>query len=369
MSSIVFGGLDVHKESISVCLINRDTGELLEEMVPNEHGRLLRATRRWQKMGELQLCYEASGAGYVIKRWMDEAGIACEVIAPSMIPKAPGDHVKTDRRDARNLAVLYAAGVLKLVRTPSQEEETDRAVVRLRDEVTRDCTRIKNRIVKHLSRLGIRYDDGTNWTMKHRRWLGQLTLAAAERTILDMHLDTLNHLELQRKELDDKIVEISEKPLYRERAQRLMCLRGIQLYSAMVLLTEIGDIARFPTAPQLMSYFGLVPSENSSGNSRHLGGITKTGNSRGRWILGQAAWNQTRAPGSERLRKQWRTQPLAVVAIGRKAEKRLHDRFWRLSMRKERAVAATAVARELAGFVWAILSEPATEATNSQRGQ
>lgn len=182
--------------------------------------------------------------------------------------------------------------------------------------------------------------------------------------ILNMHLDTLNHLELQRQELDDKIAAIAEEPAYREGVQRLLCLRGIQVYSAMVLLTEIGDIARFGSAPQLMSYFGVVPSENSSGETRRLGGITKTGNSRGRWILGQAAWNQTRRSGSQRLRKQWRTQSPEVVAIGRKAEKRLHDRFWRIAARQERAVAATVVARELAGFVWAILSEPSTEVAN-----
>ena len=365
MASVVYGGLDVHKESISACLINRDSGEMVEEQIANDHGRLLRAVRRWQKLGELRLCYEASGAGYVIKRWLDKENIACEVIAPSKIPKSPGDRVKTDRRDARKLALLYGAGMLKSVRTPSQDEESDRAIVRLRDEVTRDMTRIKNRIVKHLSRLGIRYTEGTNWTQKHRHWLQQLSLAPAEAMILHMHLDTLNHLELQRQELDDKIAALAEGPAYRERVQRLLCLRGIQVYSAMVLLTEIGDIARFGSAPQLMSYFGVVPSENSSGGTRHLGGITKTGNTRGRWILGQAAWNQTRRPGSQRLRKQWRSQPPEVVAIGRKAEKRLHDRFWCIAVRKERGVAATAVARELAGFVWAILSEPATEvATN-----
>jgi transposase len=355
--------LDVHKDSISACLINRETGEMVQEQLPNEEGRLLRAVRRWQQLGELRLCYEASGAGYVIKRWMDHAGVACEVIAPSKIPSAPGDRVKTDRRDAKKLAQLYAAGLLSEVRTPSQAEEQVRAIVRLRDEVTRDMTRIKNRIVKHLGRLGLRFDEGSNWTQKHRRWLQTLSLEPAEALILNMHLQTLDHLALQRSELDTKIAAIAEEPSYRDGVQRLLCLRGIQVYSAMVLLTEIGDISRFGSAPQLMSYLGLVPRESSSGDSRHLGGITKTGNSRGRWILGQAAWNQTRRPGSERLRKHWCTQAPELVAIGRKAEKRLHQKFWRIAARKERTIAATAVAREMAGFVWAILSVPCIETT------
>ena len=360
MASVFYGGLDVHQDTISACLFNRETGEIVQERLLNDQGRLLRAVRRWKKLGALHLCYEASGAGYVIKRWMDAEGVDCEVIAPSLIPTAPGDHVKTDRRDAMKLAQLHSAGLLKVVRTPSQEEEQTRAIVRLRDEVTRDMTRIKNRIVKHLKRLGIRYQDGTNWTKKHRAWLLKLSLVPPEAMILNMHLDTLYHLESQRDELDRKIAAIAEEPLYKESVQRLISLRGIQLYSAMVLITEIGDVARFGTAPELMSYFGLTPRENSSGGSRHLGSITKAGNSRARWILGQAAWNQTRRPGSQRLRKHWRTQAPDVVAIARKAEKRLYDKFWRTAARKERQVAATAVAREMAGFVWAILSAPCT---------
>lgn len=364
MSSLVYGGLDVHKESISACLITPQGRELVQMQVPNEEVKLLAAVRRWQKLGELRLCYEASGAGYVIKRWLDDAGVACEVIAPSKTPRAPGDRVKTDRLDAKKLAKLYAGGLLTPVRTPSQEEERARAIVRMRDEITRDMTRIKNRVVKHLGRLGIHYRDGKNWTQKHRRWLTKLSLDPTDRLIVDTHLNTLDHLEVQRQEFDERIAALAQEPAYRDGVQRLLCLRGIQVYSAMVLLTEIGDIARFGSAPQLMSYFGLVPRENSSGNSRHLGGITKTGNSRARWILAQAAWNQIGKPGCQRLRKHWHTQSPELVVIGRRAEKRLHDKFWHVAATRERAVAATAVARELAGFVWAILSAPCAPAAH-----
>lgn len=357
MSSIVYGGLDVHKKSISAYLICTETGEIVSEEVPNEQERLLRAVHRWSKLGELRLCYEASGAGFVIKRWLDAAGVHCEVIAPSLIPKAPGDRVKTDKRDARKLAALYRAGLLRPVRVPDHEEETVRGLVRLREDMTRDMTRTKNRILKYLATLGFYYTEGKNWTQKHRAWLRGLSLDPVQRLIVDTHLEELDALDSRRQGIDRRIEEIAQSEPYRQKVQRLTSLRGIGLYSAMVLITEIGDARRFAKAPQLMSYFGLVPREDSSADSRRTGGITKAGSSRGRWILTQAAWNQMSRPGScERLRKHWRSQPAAVVAIAKKAEKRLHDKFWKVLSRKDRKTAVTAVAREMVGFVWAILT-------------
>lgn len=357
MSSIVYGGLDVHKKSITACLICPETGETLSDEVPNERERLLRAVRRWSKLGELRLCYEASGAGFVIKRWLDAAGVHCAVIAPSLIPKAPGDRVKTDKRDARRLATLYGAGLLRAVRVPNPEEETVRALVRLREDITRDMTRTKNRILKYLATLGFYYTEGKNWTLKHRSWLQGLALESIPRLIVNTHLEELDALLSRRQGIDRRIEEIAQTEPYKEKVQRLMSLRGIGLYSAMVLLTEIGDANRFAKAPQLMSYFGLVPREDSSGDSRRTGKITKAGSSRARWILTEAAWNQQSKPGNcERLRKHWQSQPGAVVTIAKKAEKRLHDKYWKVLSRKDRKTAVTAVAREMAGFVWAILT-------------
>ena len=357
MSSIVYGALDVHKKSITACLICTETGEVVSDEVPNERERLLRAVRRWSKHGELRLCYEASGAGFVIKRWLDAEGVSCEVIAPSLIPKAPGDRVKTDKRDAHKLANLYRAGVLHAVRVPDREEETVRALVRLREDITRDMTRSKNRILKYLATLGFYYTEGKNWTQKHRNWLRGLSLEPIQRLIVDTHLEGLDALVSRRQGIDRRIEEIAQSEPYKQKVQRLMSLRGIGLYSAMVLVTEIGDACRFAKAPQLMSYFGLVPREDSSGDSRRTGKITKAGSSRARWILTEAAWNQQSKPGNcERLRKHWQSQPGAVVAIAKKAEKRLHDKYWKVLSRKDRKTAVTAVAREMAGFVWAILT-------------
>jgi transposase len=359
MASIIYGGLDVHQKSIQVELLVRDTGEVLREEVVNERERFVKAARRWQARlgGELRLCYEASQAGFVVKRWLEEAGIACEVIAPSLIPKSPGDRVKTDKRDAHRLATLYQAGLLQPIRVPSQEEETVRALVRLLTSLTTDLTRTKNRVGKYLRSLGQVYPEKTAWTVKHRAWIASLPFGVLERLVVDTHLDTLDSLQSRRVDLERRLEQIARSEAYWPRVQRLLSLRGIGVYSAMVLLTEIGDCRRFGSPSQLMSYFGLVPSEASSGERQRRGSITKAGNSRARWILGEAAWNARYQPGkSRRLRKHWASQPEKVVEIAKKAERRLHDKYWKIAVRKDPRIAATAVAREMVGFVWALLT-------------
>lgn len=363
MSSIVYGGLDVHKQSISAYLINVATGEVVTEEVMNDRDKLVRAVKRWAKLGELRLCYEASSAGYVVQRWIDEIrkhgehAVSCEVIAPSLIPKAPGDRVKTDKRDAKRLALLYKAGLLQPVRVPSPEEETVRALVRLMTSLTRDLTRAKNRVTKYLRSLGHVYAEKTTWSEKHRAWIVSLPLGEIERLIVQTHLDSLDALQGQRDELEKRLELLARAEVYWPKVQALVSLRGIGLYSAMVLLTEIGDAKRFGSPSQLMSYFGLVPGESSSGNKERRGPITKAGNSHARWILAEAAWNQRFKPGtSARLRKHWPSQPKEVVEIARKAERRLHQKYWKLATRKDSRIAATAVAREMVGFIWALLT-------------
>ncbi len=356
MSSIVYGGLDVHKDTIAFCIINTGSGEILEDKLPNDPDRLAKAVRNWKKLGELHLCYEASGAGFVIKRLMDKLGVHCEVIAPSLIPKAPGDRVKTDKRDARKLANLYRAGLLKSVRVPDPEEETVRTLVRLHDQVTKDMTRVKNRVTKYLGSLGHYFRNGDTWTQKHQAWLKGVPLDEIQRMIVDTHLKQLAEFGNQRKIIDQKIAELAQSERYQEGVARLVCFRGIDVYSAMLLLTEIGDAQRFGRAPHLMSYFGLVPREVSSGGTHHRGKITKAGSSRARWVLTEAAWCQIRKPGSSmRAMKVRESQPAEVVAIAEKAEKRLHSKFWSVALRKDRRTAAIAVAREMTGFIWAIL--------------
>lgn len=357
MVSIAYGGLDVHKESISACIICRDTGELFEEELPNDQTRLLKAVKRWSKLGELHLCYEASGVGFVVKRWLDDVGVNCDVIAPSRIPKASGDRVKTDKRDARQLALLHAAGMLTTVRVPTRDEEAVRSLVRLRGDITQEIVATKNRAIKYLRTLGHVYQGGENWTLKHREWIKKLELEAIEKKVVGSYLKELDEANERRGEVDRDIEQIAQSEPYREKVDRLRCLKGIDVYSAMVLLSEIGDVSRFDSAPELMSYFGLVPSERSSGKRRQSGPITKAGSSDARWILVQAAWNQTRNENApERVVKHWKNQPEEVVRIAKKGHRRLYHKFWKIAVRKDRNTAATAVAREMAGFVWAILT-------------
>lgn len=358
--SIIYGGLDVHKGSISACLLDVGTGELISQQVPNDQQHVLRAARRWAKLGELRLCYEASGAGFVLQRWLEGVGVHCEVIAPSLVPKAPGDRVKTDKRDARKLATLYRAGLLAAVRVPGEQEETARALVRLQGQLTVDCTRLKNRIHKYLRTLGCVYQGKSHWTIKHRAWIAGLALDEVQRLIVRTHLDQLDGLLSQRQQVEQRIEALALSEPYREGVGRLKSLRGVGTLVAMVLLTEIGDARRFASAPQLMAYLGLVPREVSSGESRHTGSITKAGNHHARRVLVEAAWSQLRKPGStRRVSRHWLTQPAAVVAIGRKAERRLYDKFWKVAIRKDSKTAAVAVAREMVGFVWALLTLPA----------
>lgn len=358
--SIIYGGLDVHKSSISVCLLHGGTGEIISQQLPNDQQHVLRAARGWAKLGEARLCYEASGAGFVLQRWLQAAGLQCAVIAPSLVPKAPGERVKTDKRDARKLALLYRAGLLQPVRIPDEREETVRALVRLQGQLTVDCTRVKNRIHKYLRTLGWVYQGKGHWTLKHRAWIAGLALDEVQQLIVCSHLDELDALLGQRQRVEQRIAALAQSEPYREGVGRLKSLRGVDTLTAMVLLTEIGDARRFASPPPLMAYLGLVPREASSGDRRHTGAITKAGNHHARRVLVEAAWNQRRKPGTcRRVRQHWRSQPPPVVAIARKAERRLYDKFWKVGLRKDPKTAAVAVARELVGFVWALLTLPA----------
>jgi transposase len=360
MSSIIYGGLDVHKESITACLIDSSTGEIFTDQVVNDRAKVLKAVEGWNKLGELHLCYEAGGCGYVLHRWLAGVGVQCDVIAPSLIPKASGDKIKTDRRDARQLARFYAAGMLHNVRVPDEEQEAVRALVRQREELTGDIVRQKNRIIKYLRTLGQIYSGGANWTKKHRQWLKGVEIAKLPREILDNHLRQLASIEDLRSDVSERIEEIAQTEPYRGMVEKLKCLRGVRTLTAMVLVTEIGDIRRFGKAGELMSYFGLVSREYSSGGKRKTGPITKCGSGRVRRVMIEAAWHQRRKETvSERLKKQWSSQAGEVVEIARKAQKRLHRKYMKVAETHDNRVAAVAVAREMTGFVWAILGAEA----------
>jgi transposase len=360
MDKSIYVGLDVHLNSITAAVLDDDMQAPQVIKLSGDLHQTRRLFRRLAKKGPVRSCYEASGAGFVLQRVLARDGFHCDVIAPSLIPRKPGDRRKTDRLDAVNLARLYKSGHLTPVHIPSREQEALRRLIRLRYEYVCYTTGTKNRISGMLRNHGLVFTEGkSTWTLTHRRWLATTRdqLDGAMHTALATELEHLEYLETQRGVLDDEITRYAQAPTYRINVEALCCLRGIKTLSAMSLLAEIGDVRRFASPTALMAYFGLVPSERSSGERERRGPITKAGNTHCRRVLVEAAWNNRHRSGADLILKRRRQgQPPEVVAIAIKAQHRLYKKFWRLDHRKHRHVAITATARELCGFVWATLN-------------
>jgi transposase len=359
MNNTTFVGLDVHNESITAAILAPDSDEPQVLKLPADLMKIRQLFRRLADKAPVRACYEASGAGFVLQRVLTNDGFHCDVIAPSLIPRKAGDHRKTDRLDAIMLARLYRSGHLTAVHVPTEEHEALRRLLRLRRSYHAQVTSTKHRISGTLRNHGHVFT-GTKsaWTKKHFLWLGKLriTLQGYLQTALSIELEHLEYLESQIRALDAELEQAARAMPYRPNVEALCCLRGVKSLTALTLLCEIDDITRFASPTGLMAYFGLVPSEHSSGNVERRGPITKAGNTHARRLLVEAAWNNRHGAAAELvLNRRRQGQPTAVVAIAVKAQHRLHRKFVRLDQRKHRHVAITAVARELCGFVWAIL--------------
>jgi transposase len=374
---MIYVGMDVHKDSITLAVLPADAKlPTRTDKLPNEQAKLRRYFDRLCREGavEIRACYEASGAGYVIQRWMKAWGYTCEVIAPSLIPCKPGVQRKYDKRDAADLARLFRAGELTRIRIPSEAEERVRDLVRCRETFQREIVRSRHYILKFLARRGLIFREGAHWKSAHLDWLQGLTsehspLAAEDRMIFGEYLALLQYKLSRRDELDAKIEELALQPHLAPAVGRLQCFRGISLLGAMVLATEIGDWRRFERPAQLAAYLGLIPTEDSSGGREHRGSITKAGNSHCRRILVEAAWHYHHRPYlSPAIRKRQRGQPATVVAHAWKAQQRLHKRFNHLNYRKKRPqIAVVGVARELVGFLWAVMQEESPAAVGTEQ--
>jgi transposase len=365
MSQYIWVGLDVHIDSITAAILEDDGNDLQVLRMSGDLMKVRRLFRRLAEKAPVRACYEASSAGYVLHRVLTRDGFHCEVIAPSLIPRKPGDHRKTDRIDAVMLVKLYRSGHLTPIHVPTEDHEAIRRLIRLRCSYQQQCKSTKLRIYSLLLAHGFTYRDGRSlYTKKHREWLSRLRreLNGPLQTALNAELEHLEYLEMQRNALDAQIDLYSQQPPYNKYVDALCCLRGVKTLTAMTLLTEIDDIRRFRSPRALMAYFGLVPSEHSSGDKERKGPITKAGNSHARRILIEAAWNNQRRAGADLiLRRRRQGQPPEIVAIALKAQHRLSRRFYYLSNKKHLHVAITAVARELCGFVWAIMKAAAPQ--------
>ena len=354
-------GLDVHKRDIVVAVLRADRGEVLEWKVSNEDRGIRRLVRKLVAVtpGEMFCAYEAGPCGYALQRQLLGAGIKCQVVAPSLTPVKPGERIKTDRRDALKLARHLRAGLLTEVHPPSEDDEAVRDLCRCREDAREDLMRSRHRLSKMLLRRGLVYRAGKHWTLGHRQWLGRLRFErSADQTVFDDYCLAIEQLEERVRGLEEQLTEVAGTDPYRERVGWLRCFRGIDTVTAMTIVAELHDFARFRSPRQLMAYLGLVPSEHSSGNSTHRGAITKSGNRHVRRILVQAAWHYRHRPAvGALLRRRRRGQPAAIIGIADRAQQRLHRRYSRflLARRKPPQKAVVAVARELVGFLWAAL--------------
>ncbi len=357
MEKMTHVGLDVHQDSIAIAKLRAGSDTPLVWQIPNEPGAIRRTFGKLLKEDdELRCCYEAGPCGFEVQRQLEAMGIECAVVAPSLIPRKPGERIKTDRRDAVKLARLDRARELTAIHVPTSEGEAVRDLVRAREDVRKDLVSARNRLAKFLLRHGRVFREGRNWTARHRAWLTSQTFERhAEKLTFDHYVAAVEQQEACRDYLEKEIAAIAAQAPYAEPVERLSSLRGIATLSAMVLLTEIQDFRRFKRPRELMAYVGLVPSERSSGAKERRGGITKTGNSHARRILVEAAWHYRHPPAAKgRVHHSMKGQPAARIAFARKAQARLHKRYVRLVGRgKSRQAAIVAVARELCGFIWA----------------
>jgi transposase len=355
-------GLDVHKSSISVAILDAEGLVKLQKQVGTDERSvkgLVGELRSLKKQGSVECVYEAGPTGYVLQRQFDAAGLCCMVAAPSLIPRKPGERVKTNRRDARKLATHLRAGLLTAVCAPTPEQEAVRDLCRCREDAREDLMRARHRLVKMLLRRGRVYRGGIHWSQKHGRWLRGLQWEhEADHAAFQSYLRAVEHLEERLVELTAALeVEASKDP-YREPVAWLRCFRGFDTLNAITLVAELCEVARFAKPRQLMAYLGLVPSESSSGDRRRQGSITKTGNSHLRRVLVNAAWHYRRPVYVSRvLRKRRDRQPTEILRLADRAMHRLRRRFQHLTMTRGKSaqLALVSVARELAGFVWAAL--------------
>jgi transposase len=357
-----FVGMDVHAETIAVAIAEGRNVRSLGT-IPNRPEAVRKLIEKLGDSASLRVCYEAGPSGYVLYWQLTRLGIHCDVIAPSLVPKMAGDRIKTDRRDAEKLARSYRSGDLSPVWVPDGHHESLRDLVRAREAAKQDEIRARHRLSKYLLRYGQRPGDGCRaWTAAWWQWVRGLKMAHAEQntTLLD-HIMEVDHQTQRIERLEgaiDRAVQGAPAHL-KTIVDALQSLRGVDKLTAITLATEFGTFRRFERASEVMSYTGLVPSERSSGAKSRRGAITKTGNAHLRRVLVESAWHYRHRPHlCLRQKRLQQTLPPKVAAIAWRAQERLHRRYWLLAnMSKPTGKIVTALARELAGFIWAIGNE------------
>jgi transposase len=370
MQRTTFVGLDVHKRWINVAVLLPGHDIPLEWRIANEPEAIRKMLKRVASLapGDVRYCYEAGPCGYALQRQVISwSQASCMLVAPSLVPRKPGERIKTDRRDARKLAQLFRAGLLSEVQPLTEEDEAARDLSRAREDLREDLVRARHRLSKFLLRRAITFTPGKRaWTLVHRRWLEALRLDnSAESVVFADYLFAIDQLEQRIKSLLVHLEYLALDPRYAGAVATLRCFRSFDTVSAVGLAVELHNFQRFTAPRRLMSFVGLIPGEHSSGEKRRQGAITKTGNSHVRRLLIEAAWNYRHRPRvGPALRNRRKGQSPRTIALADRAMLRLHRRYQQMTLRGvQPQKTVVAMARELAGFVWAALSPLAQQTT------
>jgi len=361
MAKVRYVGLDVHKDSITIAVADENSPAYVFAAIGSDPGELLKRLRKLGSGANLVVCYEAGPTGYGVYRALRAANIECVVVAPSLVPVRSGERIKTDRRDARKLAHFLRSGDLTPVWVPDVETEAMRDLLRARDAAKRAERVARQQLDKFLLRQGRVYPGKTKWTYRHGEWIKtqKFELAAHQRLLSDaLHTvqEAGERVARLMADVADLLPQWSLAPLVKE----LQAFRGIDLVTAAALVAEVGDFTRFSQASQFMAFVGLVPSEHSSGGSRRVGHITKTGNQHIRRLLVETAWHYRRLPAIGRgLYERQKGVSETTKSISWKAQHRLHRKSSRLLAKaKSPQKVVIAMARELAGFLWSAARQP-----------
>ena len=360
MISVHYVGMDVDKEKIVLArLAAGRTAEVQEHVIANTPSAVKKYFTALLADAEVHASYEAGCFGFGLYRQLSAMGVTVVVAAPGLIPRKASDRIKTDRRDARTLAMTLRAGQLTGIYVPTAQDESVRDYLRMYEDLRGDLRICKQRVLHFLLRRGVRYDQGGPWTVKHKNWLSSLEFSdPRDRKTLDMYLSTMQEIEGKCSEAAEEVEQIASQDRYREQTKKLTAFKGIKTLIALSFVAEIGDFRRFPNARQFMAYLGLVPSEHSSGNKRRQGGITKAGNSHLRRLLVEAAWHyRSYHPSSRVLTERRKGVDPQILTYANRAGRRLSRKYMHLLLRGKRSqVAVTAVSRELAGFLWGAMT-------------
>jgi Transposase and inactivated derivatives len=368
MSSIVYVGMDVHKESFTVCCYSLDTDRIqYQQKFVADYKMVLKyieGIRKYFPENTEYICgYEAGCLGYTLYHQLSNRGVKCIILAPTTMAVTNTNRVKTDRKDAGNIARCLAFHTYSEVYIPSDEDNAVKEYIRMRDDQKKMLKSTKQQILAMVLRQGKHFDGGkTYWTIAHVKWLKSLQLDGVFKEVLEEYLITYTYLVEKIERLDSRIEELSSDERYKEKVKKLSCLIGVKTHTALSVVVEVGDFDRFAKAEKFASFLGLVPSEDSSGDKQNRYGITKAGNSHLRRLLVEAAQGYTRgAVGNKSLplKQRQKGNSPQIIAYADKANERLRRRFYKMTLSKgiNRNVATTAIARELACFMWGMMTD------------